>query len=589
MISIEKVVLVLVLFSLSISSVHAQNLALDSLEGFVEKMSVTKALSVLENMDTTNFTFKDRANYNYLSARTFQLNNQADKAYDLFLKSKKLYTGLDSLAAVADINLKLAQMTSALEQGNLDYKTYLDAYLSYARNKKSATDLSQAYMTAGSILIDTLPNETLRYYELALRENEKTEDELFKSKVHHNLAVLYSEHLEEPDSALTYFDRAYNIFSKLGQADYMAYVHIGRASVLRRLNRYDDAVREYKIADTIPLKEFRRNAKSLLHGFMSDTYAEGGDYKNAYDFLKSHTQRNDSIDQAEQNVRISEIQTKYEVEKKENENLKLKQNRNWLIGGVITAILLIGLSFLAYSNQRKKKLLVQKENQVQTERLDVLLKGQELLSLDAMVAGQEKERQRIANDLHDNLGSILATIKLHFQNLKIKKDRLQEQEDQLMQKTDDLIEEAYQKVRSMAHAKNVGLKAKEGLLPAVKNFAAKVSLANKLVIEVEDHGMEERLENSLEITLFRIIQELITNVVKHSKASESTIHITHHEQKINIMVEDNGIGFETNQISKKDGMGLYSIQKRVENLDGTLNIDTIIDKGTSVIIDIPMV
>lgn len=569
-------------------SLFGQLKQLDSLQRLLDLKLIDQAINFQSSVDSLSYSQSEIARFYFLSGKTFQLNNQTDIAYDLFLKAKKIYSRLDSLAAAADIDLKLAQMISALKQSDLNYKIYLDSYLDYAKNKNSASDLSKAYMTAGSILIDTLPLQTLYYYKLALKENVKTGDEFFKSKVHHNLAVLYSEHLEEPDSAFIYFDRAYKIFSKLGQSDYMAYVHIGRASLLRRLNRYEDAIREYEIADSIPLKEFRRNAKSLLHGFMSDTYAEGGDYKHAYVFLKSHTQRNDSIDQAEQNVRISEIQTKYEVEKKENENLKLKQNRNWLIGGLITAILLIGLIYLAYSNQRKKKLLVQKENQVQTERLDALLKGQELLSLDAMVAGQEKERQRIADDLHDNLGSILATLKLHFQNLKIKKDRLQEQEDQLVQKTDDLIEEAYQKVRSMAHAKNVGLKAKEGLLPAIKNFASKVSLANKLVIEVEDHGMEERLENSLEITLFRIIQELITNVVKHSNASESTIHITHHERNINIMVEDNGVGFDTDQISKQDGMGLYSIQKRVENLDGTLNIDSILDKGSSIIIDIPL-
>ncbi|WP_198439737.1 ATP-binding protein [Pareuzebyella sediminis] len=552
-------------------------------------MTLDKAQIWRDRIDSINLQPNEKAKFYYLSARIYQLNNQADRAYDFFLKSKSLYTDLDSLALVADINLKLAQMISALKQSDLKYQPFLDAYLDYAKTQNNPKYFSKAYMTAGSILIDTLPNETLRYYKLALKENAKTEDELFKSKVHHNLAVLHSEHLEGPDSAFFYFDCAYKTFSELGQSDYMAYVHIGRASLLRRLNRYDEAVREYQIADTIPLKNFRRNAKSLLHGYMSDAYAEGEDYENAYKFLQSHMQRKDSIDQAEQNIRISEIQTKYEVEKKENENLKLKQNRNWLIAGLAVAVLLIGLSYLGYSNQKKRKLLIQKENQVQTERLDALLKEQELMSLDAMVAGQEKERQRIANDLHDNLGSILATIKLHFQNLKIKKDRLKEQEDKLIQKTDELIEEAYQKVRSIAHAKNVGLRAKEGLLPAIKNFASKVSLANKLVIEVEDHGMEERLENSLEITLFRIIQELITNVVKHSKATESTIHITHHDQNINIMVEDNGVGFDTDDISEEDGMGIYSIQKRVENLDGSLTIDSIVDKGTSVIIDIPLI
>jgi signal transduction histidine kinase len=187
------------------------------------------------------------------------------------------------------------------------------------------------------------------------------------------------------------------------------------------------------------------------------------------------------------------------------------------------------------------------------------------------------------------LGSVLATLKLHFQNIKARKDRKESDQDVLLQKTDDLLEEAYQKVRSIAHAGNVGMNAKEGLLPAVKNFASKVSIINKLMIEVEEHGMDKRLENSLEITIFRVIQELITNVIKHAHASEAIINLTHYEDSINLMVEDNGIGFNISHIKPRETMGLYSIQKRIENLGGRVTIDSIPQKGTTVIIDVPLI
>jgi signal transduction histidine kinase len=221
--------------------------------------------------------------------------------------------------------------------------------------------------------------------------------------------------------------------------------------------------------------------------------------------------------------------------------------------------------------------------------MEKLLKEQELLGIDAMIEGQEKERQRIANEVHDNLGSLLATVKYHVQNLRIKKNGYGVEEDALLDKTDDLIEEAYQKVRSIAHVRNAGVHAQEGLLPAVKNFAAKVSVNNKLRIDVIDNGMDERLENSLEITLFRIIQELITNIIKHSGADEAAIHLTHHEFSINMLVEDNGKGFEFSEAKTVQGMGLYSIRKRVENLQGELTVESLKNKGTTVIIDIPLV
>jgi two-component system sensor histidine kinase DegS len=100
--------------------------------------------------------------------------------------------------------------------------------------------------------------------------------------------------------------------------------------------------------------------------------------------------------------------------------------------------------------------------------------------------------------------------------------------------------------------------------------------------------MNSRLENSLEITIFRIIQELVTNIIKHANANMVSIHLTQHEDCINLMVEDNGIGFEISQIKPSMGMGLYSIQKKIENLGGQVTIESIAQKGTTVIIDVPL-
>ena len=99
--------------------------------------------------------------------------------------------------------------------------------------------------------------------------------------------------------------------------------------------------------------------------------------------------------------------------------------------------------------------------------------------------------------------------------------------------------------------------------------------------------MDERLENSVEITIFRIVQELITNVIKHAEASEIIVHLTSFEDHINIMVEDNGKGFDPSIIKDNDGMGLASIIKRVEHLGGNVDIDSHSGSGTTVILNIP--
>jgi hypothetical protein len=131
--------------------------------------------------------------------------------------------------------------------------------------------------------------------------------------------------------------------------------------------------------------------------------------------------------------------------------------------------------------------------------------------------------------------------------------------------------------------------AKNGLLPAIRKLAKSASLTNQLTIEVQDFGLTERIDNSLEITIFRIIQELVTNIIKHAHATEANISITQLDKKINIIIEDNGRGFNARKVLLKDnGMGLKSIEKRVEHLEGIMDVDTTFGKGTNIIIDIPV-
>ena len=110
----------------------------------------------------------------------------------------------------------------------------------------------------------------------------------------------------------------------------------------------------------------------------------------------------------------------------------------------------------------------------------------------------------------------------------------------------------------------------------------------KIHLEVQAFDMDEPLVSSLELTIFRIIQELITNMLKHAKASEGYIHLTNHGDHLNIMIEDDGIGFDSKKIDPSKGMGIGSIQKHVENLGGTMSIDSSQNNGTTFLINIPL-
>jgi signal transduction histidine kinase len=151
------------------------------------------------------------------------------------------------------------------------------------------------------------------------------------------------------------------------------------------------------------------------------------------------------------------------------------------------------------------------------------------------------------------------------------------------------LEETYQKVRNISHLKNMGMIGNEGLLVAIKKMAEKITIINQLQINVLPFGLTQRLSNSTEVTLFRIVQELCTNIIKHSEADEVNIYLTQHNPDfINIIIEDNGKGFDYKSVTKKDGIELKSIEKKIEQMGGTFTVDSVISKGTTIIIDLAL-
>ncbi len=431
-------------------------------------------------------------------------------------------------------------------------------------------------------------NEALRNYKMLLGYNYKKRDSAYLLYTYNNLGALFEDNLLQSDSAIYYFNKKIDFFKKSPshaskESYFNTYFNIGVS--YERLNKLDEAEKFYLKADSVSTREnILKNSKKINEN-LSDLFAKQKKYHNAYNSLKLSLELSDSLNTKDHKEAIANIKEQYDNQKLRADNLesevKRKQNQNLLIASLFLLVFGGFSAFLIQKNTKRKQLLAEQEKELQTQKLATVLKEQELTSIDAMIAGQEKERQRIANDLHDDLGGLMATVKLHFNSLK------ENNSTEIFDKTNSLLDEAYTKIRNIAHAKNSGVIAKQGLLKAVKEMANKVSGANKTQIEVIDHGLENRLENSLELTIFRIIQELVANTIKHAKATHVTIHLTNHDNSLNIMVEDNGVGFDTKTIFKK-GMGIHSIDKRIEHLEGSMTIESEIHQGTTIIIDLPI-
>ena len=572
---------------------YAQNTPLKDFERYVGEKNTLEASLALSKIKKNTLNATDLAKYDYLKANYYLLENKDNLAYSHYIASKQQYRKLDSLDKVAQINIDLVSLLVSIEKNNIDHEIYLKEYLDYARKKNNPGYLSQAYMQIGKSLYVSNTQTALDYFKKALIENLKTDDEVYTARIYQNIGATYaSDNINKLDSALYVYEKALEIYKRKNLNDYIFYIYTNKADAYSKKKEYKKAFAFFLKADSLTLTEFSTKKKIALYGYIANTYEESGDYKNALEYLNRLNTYKEILNENEQKKAIKEIDTKYKTQEKEIENLNLKNklqtNRIIVYSfiGLLFVVLTIGI--LALKNISKKKKIAEQEKMIETQKLEKTLKEQELRDIDLILESQEKERQQIANELHDNLGSMLATLKLNFQNLK-RNENAEKNGTNLYQKTDDLIEEAYQKVRNIAHLKNLGVVGSQGLLVAVKKMAEKMSVLERLKINVIPFGLTERLDNQTEVALFRMVQELCTNIIKHSAANEVNIYLTQHNPtEINIIIEDNGTGFDPKKNTQKGGIGLKSIEKKVEQMGGTFTIDSILTKGTTIIIDLPL-
>lgn len=577
------------------STIYAQSISVEKCRKLIDSGKYQSALGLLNIIPYNQLSLQDKALYNLLKAKAYSAENAEDSAYYHFIEAKKQYQAIDSIAAAMKINLQLAYLGEPHKKKfGLHPQEYLNEYLTYANTIKDPLTLANAYAELASIKINPKEyKEALRYFRKARQINQTLQNKELESQIDNNIAAIHNEYLNQPDSALYYFNKDFTYLKTKKNNNYgLAINYINRAVSYIHKKDYSQSIQLLNTANAINLDEYRKGIKVIIYDYLAQNNASLGNFKEAYNYFIVYQKYADSLNSDTQAIAVADIETRYRTTEKELRNKVLESNNKtnkiviYVILGLLFAILVIG--YLIVKNARRREKIAAQDKLIEQQKLEKALKDYELQSIDLMLEGQEKERERIANDLHDNLGSMLATLKLNFENLKLRKNELAGEENKLYERTDELIEEAYQKVRRIAHAKNAGVIANKGLLPAIQKLAEKLTLPGKLNIQVVDFGFDERLENTLEIAIFRMVQELATNIIKHSQATEATIHLTHHDDNINIIIEDNGVGFNEHDVATDSGMGLDSIRKKTTQLGGTFTIDSTPGRGTTIVIDIPV-
>ena len=206
--------------------------------------------------------------------------------------------------------------------------------------------------------------------------------------------------------------------------------------------------------------------------------------------------------------------------------------------------------------------------------------------IKTMVATQEEERKRISRDLHDDIGTKLSALKLFLSSLGEKASDTNNKEIiSLAESSEQFIKEAMLDVRQLLLNLSPTILEEFGFTIAVEGLVNKFNETKQIHFNLVIFGMKTRLKKDYELALYRITQELINNVLKHAKAKQVSLQIGQRDEKIILMIEDDGLGFDIN--AHKEGYGLHNLDARTKLMHGTMAIDSHPGKGTSVLIEIP--
>jgi len=402
-----------------------------------------------------------------------------------------------------------------------------------------------------------------------------------------NIGITYVED-KQPALAIEYFNKllAYAKEHNI-QNRYVIFANImmGEAYVLQK--EYDKA-----IAVTLPaLAEAEKleiiTTTDNAHKNLADAYEALGQYQKAAEQRKLYSDVRDSITKAEKLEVIYDLEMKYQITEKNKEiaqkELAIAQNESrlktkniWIVGITASLVLLTLLSLLVYRNNIHKQ-------KIQQEKIFTMQQEGEINRLKGVISGEEKERSRIARELHDGMGGTLGSIRGQL-SMVFRKHKTTDVSNDFLEIM-ALLEEAAADLRHTSHNLMPEILLQEGLAKATAMFCERVKKAGVTPIAFETWGEAKKMPADFELSVYRIIQELVQNIIKHAKATEANVQLVFHETQLCLTVEDNGQGMNIHAQNKRDGVGLTTVRERVHSLNGQLDIDSTPGKGTSVYIE----
>ncbi|NNK89902.1 MAG: sensor histidine kinase [Saprospiraceae bacterium] len=555
-------------------------------------------ISELNDARTTkNFSRLANAYYN-LALYEEEKNRNYERSFEYLSRSLEYYKVTSDTTGIYETKFHIARqlLKNNMYNDALDEFTELKKYFLESGDRKKLTEIElQLFKLYFEKLNVDNAKKSLDYIEQQLDVIEGTP---LKSRFIMS-QIRYNDLMQEYEIALQLANLCHEESQNAGSIEDVANCLALRGDIQLKLLNHTASITDYlqslEFLELVPYN----NERLKVYRNLASCYTAVDSIQLALLFTRKYAALQDSILNENRLIAVNNITYKYESREK-NAEIKLlerekamaeesnaQQRRALIVLGLVLALLTIGIYYIVrfYSEKiNTAKIIEEQTEKINLQKITELKDRIRINSMQSMIEGQELERERIAKDLHDSLGGLLSTIKLQIDNIKSKSNgKLDEKE---VETTTHLLDAAVGEVRTISQNLQPGALSRLGLIPAIQDLVNRYDGKYGPEIDLQHFDIPIKMNQNLALGIYRVVQEILTNAIKHARASEILVQLNRKGEEIIIHIEDDGVGFD--QKKRYQGMGLENIRSRVNYLKGNMEIDSRVKEGTSFIIHIPL-
>ena len=405
---------------------------------------------------------------------------------------------------------------------------------------------------------------------------------------------MYYNRIKQFNTALTSLDKGILLAQQLNRPYDVVSMLQEKFEIYKAQKNYKEAKRTLlKVYEGQHILPLVKNMRLVLFE-LAQTDAALNNMRSAYDWLMKYAELSDSLFVERTNTDIAALEAKYASAEKERQILTLQNDKkqqqltlqqNHFLTTLLTVafVFVLVVLFVGWGLYRNKQRVAQQQQKLYRQELKEVEQLAQLKVYDAMLQGQEQERNRVARDLHDGLGGMLAGVKLKLSAIAGKEEI--KKTDMELYKVITQLDQSVNELRRIARNMMPETLLQLGLEPALKDLCSSLETTG-LKIDFEAPGLGSDIPQPVQITIYRIIQELLSNAIRHAQAKNILVQCSQNEAHVFITVEDDGIGFDVNKTAGQNGIGLSNIKSRVEFLKGKFEIHSAPGEGTTVNIEV---